>query len=77
MMSVRVVRVATVLVFLAVSPVLAEPPFQGTVFISPDIITSADLSGLTGVNYTGRGAGRSRDVRAGSRSHSRRPAFAS
>ena len=55
MMSVRVVRVATVLVFLAVSPVLAEPPFQGTVFISPDIITSADLSGLTGVNYTGRG----------------------
>ena len=31
------------------------PPFFGTVWISPDIITSADRSGLTGVTYTGRG----------------------
>ena len=47
--------VAIVLVILTASPALADPPFQGTGFISPDIITSADLSGLTGVIYTGRG----------------------
>ena len=46
---------AIVLVILAASPVLAEPPFQGTVWLSPNIITTADPSGLTGVTYTGRG----------------------
>ena len=33
----------------------AGPPFSGTAFISPDILTTADPSGLTGVTYTGRG----------------------
>lgn len=46
---------AIVPVILAASPVLAQPPFGGTVWISPDIITSTDLSGLTGVTYAGRG----------------------
>ena len=53
-MSVRA-NAAIVLAFLAASPVLAEPPFQGTAFLSPDIITPADPSGLTDVTYTGRG----------------------
>ena len=30
-------------------------PFQGTVFISPDVLTGADPTSLTGVEYTGRG----------------------
>ena len=34
---------------------MVEPPFQGTAFVSADIITTADPSGLTGVAYTGRG----------------------
>ena len=55
-MSVRAWGAAVVLVILTVSPVLADPPFQGTGFISPDIITSADPSGLRGVTYTGRGS---------------------
>ena len=54
-MSVRASGAAIVLVILTASPVLADPPFQGTAFVSPDIITSADLSGLTGVTHTGRG----------------------
>ena len=33
----------------------AKPPFQGTVWLSPDTITTADPSGLTGITYTGRG----------------------
>ncbi len=33
----------------------AEPPFSGTVFITPDILTTADPSGLTGIAYNGRG----------------------
>ena len=46
---------AFVLVLLAAPPVLAEPPFRGTVWVSSEIITSEDPSGLTGVSYTGRG----------------------
>ena len=53
-MSVRL-NAAIVLVILTASPVLADPPFQGTVFITPDIITSADPSAFTGATYTGRG----------------------
>ena len=48
--------VAVVLVILTASPVLADPPFQGTVFVTPDIITSADPSAYTGATYTGRGS---------------------
>ncbi len=49
------ITAAIVLVIIAASPALAEPPFQGTAFLSPDIITTADPSELTGVTYTGRG----------------------
>ena len=54
-MGARGSAIAIMLGILAASPILAEPPFGGTVFISPDIITTADPSGLTGVTYTGRG----------------------
>ena len=54
-MRVLATGVAIVLVVLTATPVLADPPFQGTAYISPDIISSADRSGLTGVTYTGRG----------------------
>ncbi len=54
---------AIVLAILAPSPVLAEPPFHGTAFLSPDIITPADPSGPTGVTYTGRGNRTIRDYR--------------
>ena len=32
-----------------------EPPYQGTVFITPDLLTSADPTSLRGVTYAGRG----------------------
>ena len=54
-MSVRARGVAIVLAILAASPVLADPPFRGTVFISPDVLTPGDSSTFTGVAYTGRG----------------------
>ena len=54
-MSLRAKGAAILLVILAASPVLAEPPFDGTLWLSPDTITTADPSGLTGVTYTGRG----------------------
>ncbi|MCY4600264.1 MAG: hypothetical protein OXF27_10135 [Acidobacteria bacterium] len=54
-MSVREAGVAVALLILPQTPVLADPPFPGTAYISPDIITSADLSALTDVTYTGRG----------------------
>ena len=33
----------------------AEPPFWGTIFIDPDIITASDATALTNVTYTGQG----------------------
>ena len=53
--SVRAVGAAIMLLILTPPPVLADPPFPGTAYLSPDIITSADLSALTDVTYTGRG----------------------
>ena len=35
---------------------LATPPYQGTVFVDPDVITPSDPSSLIGVTYAGRGA---------------------
>ena len=32
-----------------------EPPFRGTVFISPDVLRPSDPTALEGVTYTGRG----------------------
>ena len=54
-MSLRGNGAVLLLVVLAASPVLAEPPFLGTAFVSPNIITAADPSGFTGATYTGRG----------------------
>ena len=34
----------------------ASPPYQGTVFVDPDVITPSDPSSLIGVTYAGRGA---------------------
>ncbi|MCY3843867.1 MAG: hypothetical protein OXH69_10040 [Acidobacteria bacterium] len=36
-------------------PAVTTPPFDGTVFISPHVITEADATKLTGVAYSGRG----------------------
>ena len=35
--------------------VQSDPPFSGTIFIDPDIITSSDTSTFQGVSYSGRG----------------------
>ena len=42
-----------------------EPPFFGTAFISPDIITASDPTSLRGVEYVGRGRRRVYDRRVG------------
>ena len=47
--------VAVVLVILTASPALADPPFRGTVFISPRVIESSDPTSLRSVTYAGRG----------------------
>ena len=54
-MSVRA-SAAVVLVILTASPAHADPAFPGTVWITPDMITSADPSAFTGATYTGAGA---------------------
>ena len=33
----------------------AEPPYSGTIFLDPDIITSSDPTTYSGLTYTGRG----------------------
>jgi hypothetical protein len=35
-------------------PTLRQPPFAGTIFIDPDIITSSDPTTFTGLAYTGQ-----------------------
>ena len=42
-------------VAISVAGVASGQPFQGTVFISPDVLTSADPTSLAGIVYTGRG----------------------
>jgi len=37
------------------SPEITEPPFGGTIFIDPDIITSDDPTAFSSISYTGRG----------------------
>jgi hypothetical protein len=46
---------ATLLVATGARAAVTEPPFDGTIFIDPDIITSADPSTLASVKYAGRG----------------------
>ena len=49
--------VVIVLVILTPSPILADPPFEGSVFITPvHHHEEGDPSRLTGVTYTGRGS---------------------
>ena len=43
------------LVVLSIATGASAQPFGGTVFISPDVLTPADSSTFTGVEYTGRG----------------------
>ena len=43
------------LVVLSLATGASAQPFRGTVFINPDVLTPADSSTFTGVEYTGRG----------------------
>jgi hypothetical protein len=40
---------------LAPCPMTAQPPYSGTIFFDPDIITAADPSAIQSTTYTGRG----------------------
>jgi hypothetical protein len=46
-------------------PAPTEPPFAGTIFIDPDIITPSDPSTFLGLTYEGRGARTMFDRRVG------------
>lgn len=57
-------RVAALLVFVlsgcsgderTIPAAVVQPPFQGTIFIDPDIITEADPTTFTGLVYAGQG----------------------
>ncbi len=54
---------ALVLAPLAGHPAQAQPPFSGTIFLDPDIITPADPSAFTGLTDAGRGDRRMFDRR--------------
>ena len=47
--------IGAALALLVVASTAAGQPFQGTVSISPDVITEADPTALRGIEYTGRG----------------------
>ena len=44
-----------VVIMLAIGRAHAEPPFWGTIFIDPDIITASDPTTFTHMTYAGRG----------------------
>ena len=44
------------LVLITSTQLYAQPPFWGTIFIDPDIITSADPSSIQSTTYTGQGS---------------------
>ena len=49
-------KILSLLIALAIShSAMAEPPFSGTIFIDPDIITDADPSTFQQVEYQGQG----------------------
>ena len=54
-LSARIGLVVIDLLALVSQTVKAEPPFSGTIFIDPDIITSADATTFQGVSYGGQG----------------------
>ena len=45
------------------SPLPLEPPFSGTIFIDPDIITASDPTAFTGVRFAGQASRRMFDRR--------------
>ena len=47
--------ITTLLLFIASAPSLAQPPYSGTIWIDPDIITADDPSAFQSLTYTGRG----------------------
>jgi hypothetical protein len=51
----RTLLVLIACLLLAQRPAAAVPPFSGTIFIDPDIITAADPTRYTGMTYTGQG----------------------
>src|SRR5258706_6361387 len=42
-------------VVVATQSVCAAPPYSGTIFIDPDIITAADSTTFSGLTYAGQG----------------------
>lgn len=50
-------RIGTLLTLLLLSQVTgdAAPPFSGTIFLDPDIVTASDPSAFWGISYTGIG----------------------
>ena len=49
-------RIAFILLAFAVQQANAEPPYQGTVWLDPDILTEEDPTTFTGIDYMGRGS---------------------
>jgi len=45
----------TLLLLIASTPSFAQPPYQGTIWIDPDIITADDPSAFESLTYVGRG----------------------
>src|SRR5262249_19099443 len=54
------------LVALMIPTVPAAPPFSGTIFIDPDIITAADPTTFTNITYIGQGIRNMYDRRSNS-----------
>lgn len=65
--AVRTLTLASGLVILNLIPFLrAEPPFGGTIFLDPDIITKSDPTAWQDLEYAGRGNRSMYDRRTGS-----------
>jgi len=47
--------ITTLLLLITSAPSLAQPPYQGTIWIDPDIITADDPSAFESLTYAGRG----------------------
>ncbi len=65
MLQIRIGLCFMVLMTITRVAVLGEPPFGGTIFIDPDIITSTDPTTFQGASYAGRGNRRMFDRRVG------------
>ncbi len=53
--AIRVILVFACLAAVACRAARAAPPFSGTIFIDPNIITAADPTTFTGLTYAGQG----------------------